>query len=753
MHLGPFDVRRPISVTRVSILLALPALIWLISGSLGDVWSGVPGMLRGLVQVAMAAFAATLAERAAVRVGLIGSSTRASWSLRIPLAAAFAVLLALAAGLDLTSWLLLSVYAASIVVLAAATGRSASRRRRTILLGLILLQIWVLALGLTYRMPGLAPFQPVVDLMMLVGLYWMLREASPKETEASGLRPRPSVECIERLIDHAPAGILIMDMDAGIRYVNRQFATMMGETDEPLAIANLLDLIPDASGRESLRRALAELGDCAEPESGSSVSLPLVGPDGRDVTTDMTLSCASIGGWPLVMAFVQDTSEQTRQTYLLHTMATQDDLTGLPNRSQLSQILADEQGLLVPGALALIDLDRFRQVNESLGHEFGDLLLVAVCARLVEILPPGTPLVRFSGDVLVAVLFGADRKSVVALSERILAAFSAPILINEWEHRQTLSLGIALIPSDGRDVSQLVRKADLALGWAKTSGGGSYAFYDGPVAEQVQRRHRLQGLLRVAIEEQEFHLHYQPRIDLLTRRITGWEALLRWNCRQEGAISPAEFIPVAEESGLILEIGDWVLQQALEQQASWLDQGLNPGTMAVNLSPRQLRRPDLAQRIATMLMRSGVEAGQLELEITETALMEDVQDAIRILNELNDMGVRLSVDDFGTGYSSLGYLRSFPLDRLKIDRSFVSPLGGDGGHHEAITRAIIVLAHSLGLSVVAEGVETEAQLRYLVLNDCEEVQGFLFSRPLPAEACERLLRDGRTLMVRSAEGT
>lgn len=542
------------------------------------------------------------------------------------------------------------------------------------------------------------------------------------------------------LIEQAPEGVLVMDPAGSILYANRHFSLMTGYPGETLVSHRLGDLIPDEPSREGLSRLFASLVDDVCAETHQVLLSALECRDGGEITVEIKLSRLGAGKPPFVMAFVQDVTEQKRQQYLLYVLARHDDLTGLPNRMQLSELLATRFPVSAQGALLLLDLDHFRQVNESLGHEFGDLLLVAVCARLVECLPADSVLVRFSGDVLVVLLGDADRTRVIDVAESVLAAMKKPILINDWKYRQSLSLGIALIPADGQDVSQLVKKADLALGWAKAAGGATYSFYDGPVAQRVQRRHRLNVLLRQALERGEFHLHYQPRLDIRTGHVTGWEALLRWNQPTEGNISPAEFIPVAEESGLILEIGDWVLRQAVAQQASWIGQGLCPGTMAVNLSPRQFRMPNLSRQIAEILALHAVEPESLELEITETALMEDVSSAREILSEISRMGVKLAIDDFGTGHSSLNYLRDFPFDRLKIDRSFVICLGHDS-QQEAIAQAIIVLAHALNLSVVAEGVETESQLQYLGANQCDEIQGFLFSRPLPPAECERLLRD------------
>ena len=588
------------------------------------------------------------------------------------------------------------------------------------------------------------------DSYSLVALILYYSSLQPRLKRPAVLSSVIGSECQRHMIDYAPDGILVMDVERRILYANQRMGRMLDYPVGHLTGRRLEELMPDQRLHEPLSHYLSSLLKQRDTHMETGLPAVLRRGDGTELATDIKLNLLGECAAPKITAFIRDMTERKQQEHLLHTMATLDDLTGLPNRMQLqgllAHIMAVPEGVNFAGALLLLDLDNFRQVNDCLGHEFGDLLLVAVCARLLEHLPCSSVLVRFSGDELVILLPNADRIRATREAEQILAALKEPFLIIDREFFQSASMGIALIPTDGEDVSQLVRKADLALGSAKAAGRRTYEFYDGPVAERVQRRHSLQGMLRHALERDEFHLNYQPRVDLTSGHITGWEALLRWHSPEEGDISPAEFIPVAEESGLILEIGDWVLHQALAQHAQWLAMGLSPGTMAVNLSPRQLRIHDLAQRIEVVLAKTGVPPSQLEIEITETALMEDMAGATRILRELSRMEIKLAMDDFGTGYSSLGYLHTFPFDRLKIDRSFVTPIGEDE-HEEVIARTIIVMAHSFGLSVVAEGVETEAQLSYLISNQCEEIQGFLFSRPLPAGECESLMRSGRCLTL------
>ncbi len=718
------------------------ALLGLLAGaSIGGLFPSLPpraGEILALWQRSL------LAAMLLLHVAATPPSARRGAAIGVASALGLAVL-GLAAGgmlpLDgIAQGLPLGLYLAAMAFLFAHRGGRADSGRDALLAILV-----PLALGELFQIQaarGNGPATLAAQAYLLVALYLMNRvmRAEGDEQAHCGTSPQNSSTCHQYMIDHAPEGIFIMDDSGRIEYANHRMASMLGCPAEQMAGRMLESLIPDSHMQVELSRSIARLPKMLSAECEYRLSTVFQGLDGTRFPADINLNRLNTCERPRITAFVRDMTERSLQENLLRSIATHDELTGLPNRMQLQELLAARMLSGGGGALLLLDLDHFRHVNDSLGHEYGDLLLVALCARLVEHLPAGTALARFSGDELVALIGDADRARAAKLAEDIIAILEEPFVINDWEYIQSVSLGIALFPSDGEDVSQLVRKADLALGWAKAAGRRTYQFFDGPVAEKAQRRRDLQGMLRHALERREFHLHYQPRMNLARGCVTDWEALLRWNNPREGAIGPAEFIPVAEESGLILEIGDWVLRQALEQHARWQAMGLAPGNMAVNLSARQLRTPDLPQRVAAALAQTGVRPDQLELEITETALMEDVSTATRILDELNRMGVKLSVDDFGTGYSSLGYLRAFPLNKLKIDRSFVLNLGDDG-QMDAIVKTIIVLGQTLNLTVVAEGVETESQLRYLIDHKCDEIQGYLFSKPLPPEACEHLLRE------------
>jgi EAL domain-containing protein (putative c-di-GMP-specific phosphodiesterase class I) len=301
------------------------------------------------------------------------------------------------------------------------------------------------------------------------------------------------------------------------------------------------------------------------------------------------------------------------------------------------------------------------------------------------------------------------------------------------------SIGIVTYPTDGESASILMRYADLALHRAKLSGRNCIIVFSRDLSDDIQRRVLLEARLKHALERNELAVHYQPKLEILSGRLVGWEALLRWQSAELGAVSPDEFIPVAEQSGLILPIGEWVLREACRQLRAWQDQGLAAGTMAVNLSTRQFRQADLAEEISAALRDARLEPGDLELELTESAIMENLVSAASVLAELEALGIRIAVDDFGTGYSSLSYLKTFSIHCLKIDRSFINDIPGDD-NDTAIVRTIIALGGSLGLTVVAEGVETEAQLAYLRANRCDQAQGYLFSRPLPPDECVSLMR-------------
>ena len=416
-------------------------------------------------------------------------------------------------------------------------------------------------------------------------------------------------------------------------------------------------------------------------------------------------------------------------------MAHHDALTGLPNRT----LLADRVGQAIArahrrgGKLAVLflDLDRFKNVNDSLGHAIGDLLLTAVAVRIQTCLREEDTAARLGGDEFIISLPDVtDAAEAAGVAGRILAELARPFAIGEHQLHADGSIGIALYPRDGNTAETLMRNADTAMYHAKESGRANYQFFSAQMTERVSHRLSLETELRRALERGEFALHYQPLVNLPGARIEGAEALLRWPQSDRRLLPPAEFIPIAEDTGLIIPLGEWVLLEACAQAQAW--QARHAGLrVAVNLSARQFRQKDLIGMIERVLGETGLAPGLLELELTESMLMHHAEETVRILERLNEMGVRLAIDDFGTGYSSLSYLKRFPLHTLKVDRSFVRDISTDPDD-AAIVTAIVAMARSLGLNVIAEGVETEEQAAFLSSLACHQAQGYYFGRPMPA---------------------
>ena len=439
----------------------------------------------------------------------------------------------------------------------------------------------------------------------------------------------------------------------------------------------------------------------------------------------------------------RDVTHEVRTAHALEQLATRDPLTELPNRAllqrRLRQCLEDRGGDAML-AVFFIDLDNFKEVNDSLGHGAGDALLKDIALRLRRCVRPDDTVGRLGGDefvVLAECKFGGS--SAIRLADKLCKALDQPVMIEGHEVRASASIGISMFPQDGDSSEVLLQNADTALYRAKATGGNCFRFYTPDMSAESRTRMMRHAALRHALDRNEFIVYYQPRVDMKTLRMTGVEALLRWTHPKLGAVSPADFIPLAEESGLIDDITDWVLQRATQQAQEWTLRYGRPFTISVNLSARQLRNKKILSSVVHALCRSGLRPGQLELELTESALMEDADSAATVLKELKSLGLRLSVDDFGTGYSSLAYLRRFPLDCLKLDRSFLWQNHSDSISPWKLAEAVINLAHTLNLSVVAEGVENEEHLAFLRTTSCDEIQGSCISDPLPPSEMERLL--------------
>ncbi|MDD5176214.1 MAG: EAL domain-containing protein [Sterolibacterium sp.] len=426
-----------------------------------------------------------------------------------------------------------------------------------------------------------------------------------------------------------------------------------------------------------------------------------------------------------------------------------DALTGLANRTlfqdRLRQALlhASRNQHLV--AVLLLDLDRFKAINDTLGHGTGDALLKHVGQCLAACLRTGDTVARLSADEFAVIMNDVGKEEDVApVARKLLGAVMNPLIQNGHEILITASMGISLFPRDGVDMDGLIQNANAATYRAKSQGGDSFYFYAPEMNERASARFGMEADLRRAMERDQLLMYYQPKVNLASGELSGAEALIRWRHPKIGMVSPAEFIPLAEETGLIRPLGDWVIETVCKQLRRWLDAGLNVPPVALNLSAHQFRQENLAAMIRHCLLGQDLEAKYLGLEITESALMNNLDSAVRTLTELKQLGLKISLDDFGTGYSSLSYLKRFPIDQLKIDQSFVRDLTSDADDM-AICVAIINLAHNMKLTVIAEGVETTAQLNYLRLNGCDEIQGYHFSWPLPADDFAQLLREGKTL--------
>jgi diguanylate cyclase (GGDEF)-like protein len=452
--------------------------------------------------------------------------------------------------------------------------------------------------------------------------------------------------------------------------------------------------------------------------------------------------------------YLSDITERKQAEARLRYQALHDILTGLPNRRLFQEAIAE----LTPerqAAVLLVNVDRFRELVTNVGPEVGDELLQAVGSRLAQDFPPGAfppQLYRLEGDTFALLLPGMDARSVaVEASGKVLESLGRPFYVEGREIFLSASIGACLLPEHAVEAAGLLRNAGAALHVVKQGGGNGFRVYRRDMTVRAAERLALEGDLRRALERGELFLQFQPQVELLGGRVIGGEVLLRWTRPDLGPVSPARFVPVAEETGLIMPIGEWVLRHACSRAMQWRGEGLTRAGVAVNISARQFQR-GLVELVSDVLAETGLEPSALELEITEGSAMHDVEHTVRTLKDLKSLGVALAIDDFGTGFSSLSYLSRFPIDRLKIDQSFVSALGKDSSA-TAIASAVVTLGHSLGLRVIAEGVETQAQLNALRDLACDEIQGYLFSKPLGYEEFIACLREGRRLMPeRGAQG-
>ena len=636
-----------------------------------------------------------------------------------------------------------------------------ARLMRSVAIGLAVL---LLALALAYRIAS-AIVKPVRKLAQTAAriangdLAARARIAGPAELEFVARQfnrmldvradaeeaLRASEERLHGIVHMAAEAIVVVNETFEIVLFNPTAEAIFGCTAAEVIGVGVERFVPQRL-REAARLYLAGFaaGDSSVLRMGDHGEIFGLRASGEEFPLEISLSRISHSGKPLYSAVLIDLSARRRDEARLNALANYDPLTSLPNRAlfhqRLQRSLLHAQRFNDGLAVLIIDLDRFKDVNDTLGHGAGDRLLQAVAGRLKGCLRDVDTLARLGGDEFAVLLEKVTETRIVGnVARKLLKAIAELLMLDDQEYHITASIGISTYPADGSDGMTMLKNADIAMYRAKARGKNNSQFYAAAMNTHSMARLSLEIGLRHALERGEFLLHYQPKVDIASGRITGMEALLRWMRPESGMVSPADFIPLAEETGLIVPIGAWVLAAACERNRAWQRQGMPPLRVAVNLSARQFVQASLVSDVARVLDASGLAPGWLELEITESMVMDNPERAIQTLRQLKSMGIALAIDDFGTGYSSLGYLKRFPIDTIKIDRSFIKDIPGNRDD-ATITRTIIDMTHNLRHKVVAEGVETLAQLNFLREHGCDEMQGYYFSRPLAEDGFLALLR-------------
>jgi diguanylate cyclase (GGDEF)-like protein/PAS domain S-box-containing protein len=593
---------------------------------------------------------------------------------------------------------------------------------------------------------------------LALSVYRNKRKAKLQEEEANAAIAAEDAR-FSHVIRTAFDAVITADVNCTILSWNRQAAEVFGHNEGEVLGSHLFRLILPPRSLEKSTHALAPLiQETGELPKGLRLELEGKDKNNRIFPLDLSISCSRIGELFTLSVFARDITERKKWDEKIRLLAYNDPLTQLPNRQafkeQVSRAIKLAKQHNQIGAVLYLDLDEFKRINDILGHDIGDMLLTRVTKNLESHLrdndlvyrtskdqdaEDNRNVARLGGDEFTVLLEGIQNPEVAgAVANRVKEAIACSYNLRGHEVYITPSIGIAIFPKDGNDVEELLKNADTAMYHAKSVGKNNYQFYSEQMNAQASLRLKLESKLRNAIKTSEITLFYQPQIDLASGKIVSAEALLRWNQPELGMVSPAEFIPIAEETGMILELGEWVLHEACRQNRAWQDAGVDPIRIAVNLSGIQFMQHDLDNVVSSALAYSRLNPQHLELEITESIIMRKVNDTIASLSRFKEMGISISVDDFGTGYSSLSYLKRLPLDTLKVDRTFVKDIP-HSEHDVTIASAIIAMAKSLGLGVVAEGVETDDQLQFLRRQGCDKVQGYFFSEPVPADKLAAML--------------
>src|SRR6202166_4966591 len=549
-----------------------------------------------------------------------------------------------------------------------------------------------------------------------------LRESKESEAKYRGL------------LEAAPDAMVVVNQRGEITLLNVQAEKQFGYRRDELVGQKVKNIIPEGFAERLIADSLRSAEDALAQQIGTGIELNGKRKDGSEFPIEIMLSPLESAEGILVTAAIRDiTTRKKAEAQMIHA-SEHDFLTGLPNRmllnDRVNQAIRLSERYRRKLAVLFLDLDGFKHINDSLGHPAGDKLLQSVAKRLVDCVRGSDTVSRQGGDEFVVLLSTVDHPAAAAMTvRRMLQAVAEAHSIDQHDLHVTSCVGVSVYPNDGLDAETLIKNADTAMYQAKENGPQTYQFFKSAMNVRAVERQGIEESLRRALERKEFALHYQPKINLRTGETAGAEALIRWTHPTRGRVSPAQFIPVAEDCGLILPIGNWVLREACQQARAWLDAGLPLGTMAVNISAMQLRDKNFLEGVFAILKDTGLDPRSLELELTESILMKHAESTASILKSLRSSGVQLAVDDFGTGYSSLSYLRKFPIDALKIDQSFVRQITTIPDE-TIIVEAVISMGRSLKLRVVAEGVETQEQLAFLQAHQCDEAQGYYFSRPL-----------------------